>query len=251
MKILIVEDELPAAERLISLLRKTVLPVEILDVTESVEKTVNWLTSHPDPDLIMMDIQLEDGISFEIFESVKVLAPVIFTTAYDSYALKAFRVNSVDYLVKPVELPELERALDKYGQLYGKTGLPARDWSAFASHISPHRKERFLVKAGQRYRSVAASEVAYFQTTEGNTFLKIFTGQQYDVDYSLDQLEKVLNPGLFFRVSRNCLVNMEAIAEVIPLSGNKLKIRIKNETSPEGILVSRDRIQALKKWMDR
>jgi DNA-binding LytR/AlgR family response regulator len=135
--------------------------------------------------------------------------------------------------------------------LYGKAGFPARDWSAFASQVTLHRKERFLVKAGQRYRSVAASEVAFFQTTEGYTFMKIFTGQQYDIDYSLDQLEKLLNPDLFFRVSRNCLVNMEAIGEVIPLSGNKLKIRIKNETSPEGILVSRDRIQPLKKWMDR
>lgn len=251
MKILIVEDERPAAERLISLLRKTGLPVEILDVTESVEKTVNWLTSHPDPDLIMMDIQLEDGISFEIFESVKVLAPVIFITAYDSYAIKAFRVNSIDYLLKPVEPEDLERAMNKYAQMYG-TFLPlTRDWSAFAAQVALPRKERFLVKAGQRFRSVAANQVATFLAAEGGTFLKTFTGQQYDVDYSLDQLEKLLNPELFFRVSRCCLVNIDAISEVIPLSGSKLKIRIKNEVSPEGILVSRDRIHALKKWMDR
>jgi DNA-binding LytR/AlgR family response regulator len=251
VKILIVEDERPAAERLISLLRKTALPVEILDITESVESTVNWLATHPDPDIILMDIQLEDGISFEVFESVKVLAPVIFTTAYDTYALKAFSVNSIDYLLKPVEFSDLERALNKYQYLFKRTRPEAMDWTSLMEQVKPARKERFLVRAGQKFISVTANHVAVITSEEGGTYLKMFTGHQYDVDYTLEQLEKLLNPSVFFRISRNCILHADSIADMIPLSGSKLKVRLKSGLSSEGILVSRDRLQAFKKWMDR
>lgn len=251
MKILVVEDERLAAERLIRMVRQIREDVEILDVTESVEQTVNWLTSHPDPDLILMDIQLEDGTSFEVLEAVRVQAPVIFTTAYDSYALRAFRVNSIDYLLKPVDPEALKSALDKYDRLFGKPSVPAGDWVRFLEEVSPRRKQRFLVRSGQKFRSVPASEVALFESQAGNTFLKTFTGQHYDVDLTIGQLEQQLDPARFFRVSRGFVINFDAIAEIIALSGTKLKIKLKNDSSPEGIVVSRDRIAAFKSWMDR
>jgi DNA-binding LytR/AlgR family response regulator len=266
MRILIVEDELPAAERVVSLLHRSGFSVEILGITTGVESTVNWLSAHPQPDLILMDIQLEDGISFEIFEAIEVIAPVIFTTAYDVYALKAFSVNSIDYLLKPVDLPALQKALARYGQFFApQKGVPEAsstepgienpfripDWRKLIEQLAPPRKERFLVKCGQKFRSVLASQTAFFHSAGGITFMKTFDGHSYDIDYTLEQLETVLNPATFFRVSRSHIIHADAVADMIPLSGSKMKIKVKSDLSPEGILVSRDRLQAFKRWMDK
>jgi len=307
MRILIVEDEQPAAERLVSLLGRTGISLEIAGVTSGVESTVNWLGAHPQPDLILMDIQLEDGISFEIFEATKVQTPVIFTTAYDAYALKAFSVNSIDYLLKPVELPALQKALDRYSAFFAprqdnpeafrhekvnpplhieslsetdRLSLPADahlsagelsvpetspktsgengrstyqvpDWRKLLEQLAPPRKERFLVKCGQKFRSVQASHSALFTSEGGDTYMKTLDGHTYAIDYTLDQLQQLLDPIRFFRANRSCILNADAVADMIPLSGSKLKVKIKGDPSPEGILVSRDRLREFKRWLDR
>lgn len=267
MRILIVEDEQPAAERLVSLLARTGISLEIAGVTSGVETTVNWLAAHPQPDLILMDIQLEDGISFEIFEATEVRIPVIFTTAYDDYALKAFSVNSIDYLLKPVELPALQKALDRYGAFFAprsasettpvtsqqNTALPYQvpDWRKLLEQLAPPRKERFLVKCGSKFRSLQVCHSALFTSEGGDTYLKTFDGHTYAIDYTLDQLQEQLDPNRFFRVNRSCILNADAVADMIPLSGSKLKVRIKGDPSPEGIIVSRDRLREFKRWLDR
>ena len=267
MRILIVEDEQPAAERLVSLLGRTGISLEIAGVTSGVESTVNWLGAHPQPDLILMDIQLEDGISFEIFEATEVRTPVIFTTAYDDYALKAFSVNSIDYLLKPIELPALQKALDRYGAFFAPrsvlettqvTNQPpptmtyqVPDWRKLLEQLAPPRKARFLVKCGQKYRSVQASQASLFTSDGGDTYMITFDGHTYAIDYTLDQLQEQLDPARFFRANRGCILNADAVADMIPLSGSKMKVKIKGDPSPEGIIVSRDRLREFKRWLDR
>lgn len=250
MKVLIIEDEQPAAHKLIRLLEEADKQIEVIDVLASIEQTINWLAVHPGPELIFMDIQLEDGISFEIFETCKIQTPVIFTTAYDEYALKAFKVNSIDYLLKPIAPDDLKTALDKFNVLHRQQANYSR-LESIISQLQPKTKERFLIKIGEHYRSVQTLSIHCFFIMERNTFIQTDTGKTYPIDYSLDRIEQLVDPGQFFRINRNFIVNFSAIQDILIYSSGRLKIILNGWTEKEDILVSRERVTEFKKWMDR
>lgn len=250
MKVLIIEDELPASQKLIRLLKEAGSEMEVIDVLGSVEHSVNWFSENQYPGLIFMDIQLEDGLCFEIFEKIRIETPIIFTTAYDEYALKAFKVNSIDYLLKPINLHDLKNAIDKFNTVHGTK----QDYSRYESVIQQlpcQNKERFLIKMGEHYKSVPTTDVSCFYTLERSVFLFSSSGKSYAVDYSLDKIEQLVNPALFFRVNRNFIINCYAIQDMISYSSNRIKIILANWKEKEDILVSRERVSAFKKWMNK
>ena len=250
MKVLIIEDEQPASQKLIRLLGGIDSTIEIMDVLRSVEEAINWLSKHPDPELIFMDIQLEDGICFEIFESCSIKSPVIFTTAYDEYSLKAFKVNSVDYLLKPIVPEELKNAIDKFKKVHSHNDDIAKIESII-NQLQPRTKERFLIKVGEHYRSVQISSINCFYIKERCNFINVDNGKNYDIDYSLDKVEHMIDSKMFFRVNRNFIINFSAIHDIIVYSSNRLKIILSNWTEKDEIMVSRERVADFKNWMDR
>lgn len=249
MKVLIIEDERTASQKLKRLLGETDPDIEIIDVLQSVEQSINWFLNHPKPDLILMDIQLEDGICFEIFESHPIDAPVIFTTAYDEYSLKAFKVNSIDYLLKPIDPEELKNAINKFKAHYKQTDH-AR-FESIMNQLQSKTKERFLIKIGEHYRSVQTSSINCFYVKERCNFILVENGKNYPIDYSLDKIEQLIDPNTFFRINRNCIINYSAIRDIIAYSTNRLKIKLKEWPENEDVIVSRERVAAFKEWMDR
>ena len=250
MRALIIEDERPASQKLIRLLAEVDSGIEIMDVLRSVEESINWFLKNPNPDLIFMDIQLEDGICFEIFENCDIKTPVIFTTAYDAYSLKAFKVNSVDYLLKPIVPDELKKAIDKFKLVHS----PKVDFAkieSFINQLQPKTKERFLIKIGEHYRSVQISSVNCFYIKERCNFINVDDGKNYAIDYSLDKVEQMIDSKMFFRVSRNFIINFSAIHDIISFSSSRLKIILKNWKEKDEIMVSRERVTDFKNWMDR
>ena len=182
MKVLVIEDERPASQKLVRLLKEIDSGIEVMDVLRSVEQTVNRLSAHPNPDLIFMDIQLEDGLCFEIFEQCKIDVPIIFTTAYDEFALKAFKLNSVDYLLKPVNRDELKNAIEKFNSIHRQQADFAR-FESVIQQLRPPRKERFLVKIGAHYKSIQATNIHCFYIIERCTFLHTDLAKSYPLDY--------------------------------------------------------------------
>ncbi len=250
MKILIIEDEYPAAQKLSRLLKGADRDSDIVRIIPSVEQAVNWFKQNDHPELIFMDIQLEDGVSFEIFEQCRIDAPVIFTTAYDEYTLKAFKVNSVDYLLKPIVTADLLHALDKYNTIHRKKTENDRLLSVI-SQLHPMNKERFLIKIGEHYKPVPVNGINCFYINERCTFIHTTTGKIYPVDYSLDKIEQMVDPKKFFRINRNFIINITAINDILAYSTHRLKIKIDNWKEKEDILVSRERVAGFKEWMDR
>jgi DNA-binding LytR/AlgR family response regulator len=249
MKVVIVEDEHLAAEKLAGQLQRVVPGVEVLKTLESVEEAVNWFGSNPAPDLVFMDIQLEDGISFEIFEAIKLQAPVIFTTAYDEYAIRAFKVNSVDYLLKPIDEEDLKKAIQKFRKIFDETEFASRV-TRVIEQVSKKYKTRFFMKIGTHFRSVKVTEICCFFVQERNTFLRTTAGKTYDIDHSLDQLQALIDPEQFFRINRNFLVNINCISEIVAYSTTRLKLKLEVDC-PEDLIVSRDRVSEFKHWMDK
>jgi len=250
MKVLIVEDEQPASQKLIRLIGEIDSSIEIVDSIESVERATNWLLSNPHPELIFMDIQLEDGICFEIFENCVIKTPVIFTTAYDDYSLKAFKVNSVDYLLKPIVLEELKNAIEKFKTVHHQKVDFAKIGS-FINQLQPKTKERFLIKIGEHYRSIQVSRISCFFIKERCNFINVDKGKNYAIDYSLDKVEDLIDSKMFFRVNRNFIINFLAIQDIIAYSSSRLKIILTNWEENDEILVSRERVAEFKEWMDR
>ncbi len=253
MKVLIIEDEQLTAERIITLLREIDPSIEILDVLDSVKSAVQWFRKMPKPELVFMDIQLADGLSFDIFEKVKIDYPVIFITAYQEYAIKAFRVNSVDYLLKPVSKGELETAIIKYRSLFArKTDIQPMDielLNSIRTLMNKSYKSRFMVKVGEKIRSLETKNILYFQSLEKGTYLTTDEGKTYAVDYTLETLEGILDPESFFRINRRFIIQYSAIKEMISISGNKLKLRI-SHSGDDDIFVSRERLGMFKEWLD-
>lgn len=250
MKVLIIEDERPASKKLIRMLKEADTRMEVTNTLVSVEQSVNWFLENQRPDLIFMDIQLEDGLCFEIFEKIQIKTPVIFTTAYDEYALKAFKVNSIDYLLKPINPNELRTAIDKFDMVH----RTIQDYSKYASVIQQlpfQSKERFLIKIGEHYKSVPTSDIFCFYILERSVFLFSNSGKSYPVDYSLDKIEQLVDSKLFFRVNRNFIVNFYAIQDMIAYSSSRIKIILTNWHEKEKVLVSRERVSDFKTWMDR
>jgi len=250
MKVLIIEDELPAVQKLQRLLMEIDPEVKIAGNLQSVEETINWWLHNPHPDLLFMDIQLEDGLCFEIFENTAINTPVIFTTAYDEYALKAFKVNSIDYLLKPIDRDALAAALMKYKTIFTHHDYQRKLENLIGS-MQSGTKERFLIKIGEHYRSVPTRQVSCFFIRERYSFILTEQGKEYPVDYSLEKIEKVVDRVQFFRINRNFIINYSAIRDVISYSTSRLKIILNGWQGQEDFIVSRERVAEFKEWMDR
>lgn len=250
MKILIIEDEKPAANRLIKLLERHFPGGEFMGNLDTVLRAVRWFGENPPPDLIFCDIQLADGLSFEIFERVKVSAPVIFTTAFDQYAIRAFQVNAVDYLLKPIDPEALERAVGKFKSHQIKPSLDLELLKKLLQSEKKDFKSRFLVRFGEKIQSIPADEVSFFFSEERVTFLQTHSGKKYVLDSTLEQVEAQVNPADFFRLNRKYLSHVDAIEEVLTYSNSRLKVKLRGCPDSD-ILVSREKVAELKDWMDR
>jgi len=252
MKILIIENEKPAVSKLQYLLNKIDKNISIVGITETVEESINWLQNKPAPDLILIDIQLDDGISFEIFDTIKVNIPVIFTTAYNEYVLQAFKLNSVDYLLKPIEENALCNAINKFKTVhYNFNGEILRQLS---SSLNKQYKTRFLIKIGSHYKSIPIAEVCCFYIIERDLFVRTFDEREYAIDYSLDQIQKIINPENYFRINRNCIVCINAIKDLVSFSSSRLQLKLDQKTNPidkNFLVVSREKVNKFKKWIDR
>ena len=250
MKVIIIEDEHPAANRLTKLLLDLNQEIELVKRLDSIESSLQFLGSEPEVDLIFMDIQLADGLCFQIFEQVKVNTPVIFTTAFDQYTLKAFKVNSVDYLLKPIEEEELKQAIQKFQSLR----LPKEeDYSGrilkLIKDINPIKyKERLLIKSTQELSYLKTLNIAYCFATGKFSFAVDFKGNQFLLDQNLSELEADLNPAVFYRINRNLIVNIEALQKVHLWFGGRLKIDLTLSTTADTV-VSRDRVAGFKEWL--
>ncbi len=253
MKILIIEDEAPAARRLAALVRDAQPGAEILEIIDSVESSVKWLAAHRPPDLIFMDIQLADGLSFDIFARVEVKAPVIFTTAYDEYALKAFKVNSVDYLLKPVDPEELTNSLRKLQTLRDQF-TPPLDTAVLRSLVQslrpdqPQFKTRFLVRFADKLVFIQADDVAYFIAEDKYVFVITRDNKKYPLDHTLDELDTMLDPSVFFRLNRKFISHLKSIQSIHTYFNGKLKLHLV-PAEPEEVTVSRERAALFKKWL--
>ncbi|HKK75975.1 MAG TPA: LytTR family DNA-binding domain-containing protein [Saprospiraceae bacterium] len=255
MKVLIIEDEIPAARQLQKLLREQNQQIEVLDILDSVEGAVNWLhKSAAKVQLIFMDIQLADGLSFDIFQQVTINSPVIFTTAFDHYTMKAFKVNSIDYLLKPIDPQELTGALEKYQQFFmqpnGYTINYQEVLAAIQSQQQPTYKKRFLVKSGQELRFINTDDIQYLFSEDSLVFAQVAQKQKFHLDYSLDQIEKLVNPALFFRINRKLIVQLNAIHKIHTYFNSRLLLDLSPQTEFDAI-VSRDRVPDFKQWLDQ
>ncbi len=250
MKALIVEDEILASDRLMSLLKEADPTIEILAVLDSVKSVVQWLEQNDEPELLFLDIHLADGSSFEIFKKRPVNCPIIFTTAYDQYALDAFKVNSLDYLLKPIDPKELKRALGKFKPAEKPT--ITFDPSLLEAMLHPQKqyKERFIVKVGEHIKSILSSEITAFYSLEKTTYLLTKEGKKFLVDYPLDQLEELVNPARFFRINRKYIVEIDAIKDIISFSSHRLKLDI-THLDGEDTIVAKERVGGFKEWLDR
>ena len=220
--------------------------MEIIGTLESVEESVEWLRANPQPDLLFMDIHLADGDSFRIFDAVEVTAPVVFTTAYDQYALEAFRVNSIDYLLKPIDPAALRRAVERCRV---RSGGIDPDVLLNAIRSPREYKQRYVVRFNDRIVPVQTTDIAYFYSEEKNTYLVTSDNNRYVVDQSLDVLSDELDPGRFFRISRSCIIAMPAIVSIVKYLGNRLKITARPRPEFE-MVVSRSRVDDFLKWLE-
>ena len=251
MNILIIEDEFPAADRLQTLLAEHAPDMNILQVCDSIESSVEWLTTQGEPDLVFMDIQLADGLSFEIFHQIALSCPVIFTTAYDQYAIRAFQVNSVDYLLKPVDGEALQRALDKHKRLHQEKVSPAQDLQFLLNSLQkPDFQKRFLVKSGDILRYVPVEEVAYFEAESGLVILVSTSGRRFAIDLKLETLEERVDPERFFRLNRTFLAQIHSITKIHQYFNSRLKIQLTPE-SDKDTFVSREKATQFKKWLNQ
>jgi len=249
MKIIIIEDELPAARRLRRMVLELFPNAHILAEIDSVEDAVDWLNNEEKADLLLMDIQLADGLSFEIFEQCTVETPVIFTTAFDEYTLKAFKTNSIDYLLKPVNSGELKTAIDKFQKLQMPSnpslGMIQKVWESLQK---PNYKERFMVKSGQQFTFVKTEDIVWIASEDGLLFITNKEGKKFFIEGTLEKVLEQLNPKAFFQISRNRIVQIDAIQKVIPISNSRLKLEMLVKDN-EDIYISRARVGAFKEWI--
>ena len=251
MRVVIIEDESLASERLKKMILTYDKNIEILAQLESVEESLEWFENNSHPDLIFLDIHLEDDLSFAIFEKVKISSPIIFTTAFDEYAIKAFKLKSIDYLLKPISQEELNAALKKYREMTSDQ-LRNNDFHLLYDLIvkkDAGYRNRFSVKVGQKIKSFTTNDVSYFKSESGFTAAHLNDGKTYYLDQSLDALVKEVDPACFFRINRKMLVALKAIREVHILSTSRYKIDIYPK-SDEDALVSIDKVNPFKKWFE-
>ncbi len=254
MKVVIIEDEHLIAQRIRDLLHKIDPGITVLSSIDTVKRACEWFSQNEKPDLVFMDIQLADGLSFDIFDLVKIESPVIFITAYQEYAIRAFKVNSVDYLLKPVSEEDLRMALGKYKRYFNHLDrVPEIGTDLIRSireMISKPYKSRFMIKVGDHIKSVDVEEILYFYSQQKGTFMHTADKRNYAIDYTLDKLGELLNPDIFTRINRQYIASHKAITELISLSGSKLKVRLLHSDDDQ-VYISRDRLSTFKEWLDQ
>jgi len=249
MKVIIIEDEQRAANHLVRLLGKVAPEMEVISNFETVRDAVAWLKGNPEIGLIFSDIQLADGISFEIFKQVKVSCPIIFTTAWNHYAIEAFNTNGIDYLLKPIEEIRLQKAIEKARQF---SPMPMLEKILAMAGNSPAKnyKSRFLIKIGEKIKTIPVEEIQAFYSLEKASYLLTSSKRNYTIDFPLDHLETILDPEKFFRISRKYIVSLEACGNITAWSNSRLKLKIEGIDDQE-IIVSRERVQEFRDWLDR
>ena len=248
MKILIIEDENRAANRVERLLLEINSSFEIVGKLESIAESVSWLASQT-PDLIISDIQLADGLSFDIYKQVDCKCPIIFTTAYDRYAIDAFDTNGIDYLLKPIEKERLEQALNKLEKLKPSISLDQL-LKLTAANTGKAFKERFMIKVGDKIRTIPVSEVSAFYSMEKGTYLHTTSNRNYVLEFSLEQVMDMLDPKKYFRINRKYIVSIDCINEIIAHTNSRLKLKI-NDFENEDIIVAREKVKDFKNWLDQ
>ena len=251
MKVIIIEDEKPAARRLSRMLSN--LNVETYQMLHSVKESVQWFLNNPHPDLILLDIQLSDGLSFEIFEEINIQSAIIFTTAYDEYALKAFKLNSIDYLLKPIDEDELKVAIEKYNnniktQKYQKFDIEQIK-KLLVNPLDKNYKNRFTVKVGQHLKIISIDEIVCFFSENKGTYIHTNQNRNLLMDFTLDQVDEKLDPLKYFRVNRKYLVNINAIKDIVSYTNSRLQLKLQNFDTDD-IIVSREKVKAFKTWLE-
>lgn len=257
MKVFIIEDEIPAAEKIQRLIKRYDETIEILGQAMSVKQAVSWLGQHNEADLLFMDIQLTDGLSFDIFKELNIDVPVVFTTAYNEYAIEAFKANGIDYLLKPVTFEAISESLDKFKTLKSRLQDPGKaesesviDLQAALQMLSKREyKTRFMVKIGEHIRSVTTDNISLFYAEGRNAYIVTQEGKRLIIDYKLETLEEMLDPRKFFRVNRTYIIEINAIKDVLVYSNSRLKIILNMDFDRE-IIVSREKVNAFKSWFD-
>ena len=252
INILIIEDEEPAANRLKKMVEEMESEANVLENIVSVSSAIAWFKQNPLPDLIFSDIQLSDGLSFEIFKNVEVQCPVIFITAYDQYAIDAFKVNSIDYLLKPIKKDDLEAAINKFKKLNRAdntgAGLDINKVLEVFNQPKTEYKTRFIVRYGEHIKTIKIEEVAYFYTEDKINFLTTNEGRRYAIDYNLDALESMLNPKIYFRINRQFIISIHAITEMFSYSKSRVLVKL-NPPSKHETIVSTERSGDFKLWL--
>lgn len=247
---LVVEDEQLSAERLAGMVARLFPNFKLLKTVDSVKSAVRWLSQNEQPELAFFDIQLADGLSFEIFEQVPVSFPVIFTTAFNEYAIRAFKVNSIDYLLKPISEDELKAAVSKFRAGMVKSTTHESDAIAMAlKQLTNTYKSRFLVRVGEHLKTIDISETALFLSMEKSTYLRSYSNRDFGLNFTLEQLESLIDPKQYFRVNRKYLIHLKSIKDIIAYSNSRLKL-ILTVATDEDIIVSRERVEDFKKWLE-
>lgn len=251
MTVLIIEDESLAAERLKSMLLEIDPNTNVVAQLASIESSVQWLSTNPHPDLIFSDIRLLDGLCFEIFAQVTTTKPIVFTTAYDQYAIKAFEVNSLDYLLKPIAQEKLQRAFDKFKQRQMPPAvIPYQDLIRLVSSGGDSFKSRFMIKLGQKIIALPVEKIAYFYTENKLTFAITTDNKRFPLDQPLDELVEMLDPKVFFRINRQFIISYSSIAEIHPYFKGRVKLTLQ-PSSTEEVIISSERTPDFKSWIDQ
>lgn len=255
MRVLIIEDELIAAQRLQRMISEIDKSFEIIEILDSISTSVSWLSFNTSPDLIFMDIQLADGLSFEIFEKIDTESPIIFTTAYDEYAIKAFKLNSLDYLLKPIVASDLNIAIAKFKKEVNRRSLKIESAKELIEALSfetlKKYKEQFVVKVGEHIRTVQVSDIKLIYSHDKTTYAHSKDNKKHILDYTLDQIETLIDINCFFRINRKYIINQSQIIDIIIFSNSRLKLQMKDDKGSEDLIVARDRVSDFKKWLDR
>ena len=250
MKALLIEDEPYAVQQVQSLLAESAPEINLIAVLESIESTVEWFSTHSPPDLVFMDVHLADGSCFEIFTHINIGAPVVFITAYDQYALEAFRVNGLDYLLKPLKKKDLERSLERFYEMVSEKSGHV-DYDRIAREILQNTgqyQKRLLIRYGQKITIIDISDVAYFYAESKDTLICTFDKRHYPADQNLEQLQKILSPEKFFRVNRKILINIKAITSMTSYSRSRIKLHL-DPPFEEDVIVSTERTPGFKNWL--
>jgi DNA-binding LytR/AlgR family response regulator len=256
MNVIIIEDEDQAAKRIEAILLELIPEAKVVATIDTVKKAVHFFTNNPAPDLALMDIQLADGISFEIFKLCEVKCPVIFTTAYDEYALKAFKVNSIDYILKPIVREELNQALIKFRSMSGKANSEkdqadiVQDLREVMLRLTKRYKTRFVIRVGEHLKTIDIDQIQYFVSQDKTTFCCTSESRKLILDYTLEQLEEMVDPQVFFRINRKYLVSSSSITDIIHYTNSRLKLILKNNIDND-VIVAREKVQDFKAWLDK